>query len=67
MGLTRQGVSKHLRVLEHAGMVACKRVGRESRYVYQPSGIAEAVNYLERASKQWDQVLARLKASVESG
>jgi DNA-binding transcriptional ArsR family regulator len=66
MGLTRQGVSKHLRVLEHAGMVNCERVGRESRYVYEPAGIAEAANYLERASKQWDQALARLKAAVEN-
>jgi DNA-binding transcriptional ArsR family regulator len=30
LGLTRQGVSKHLRILEQAGMVRSARIGRES-------------------------------------
>lgn len=31
-GLTRQGVAKHLGVLEQAGVVSHTRVGRESRF-----------------------------------
>src|ERR1700722_7529381 len=30
--LTRQAITKHLRVLEGAGMVRCARAGRESRF-----------------------------------
>ena len=63
--LTRQAVTKHLRVLEHAGVVARERVGRESRYVLEPAAIDEARVYLDRASEQWDEAVARLRAFVE--
>src|SRR4030095_4104522 len=66
LGLTRQGVSKHLRVLEEAGMVSSPRPGRESRFVFEPAGVAAARGYLERASRQWDRALARLQAFVET-
>lgn len=64
-GLTRQGISKHLAVLEEAGVVSSTRVGRESRFAIQPAGLAEANRYLERASRQWDEAAARLRALVE--
>jgi DNA-binding transcriptional ArsR family regulator len=67
LGLTRQGVSKHLRVLEDAGMVRSERIGRESRFVLEPDGLAQARAHLERASRQWDRALARLRAFVEDG
>ena len=38
--LTRQAVTKHLRVLEDAGLVSRERSGRESRYVYRPQPVA---------------------------
>ena len=65
LGLTRQGVSKHLRVLEQAGMVRSERIGRESRFVFEPAGIAQARSHLERASRQWDLALSRLQAFVK--
>lgn len=64
-GLTRQGVRKHLSVLEEVGLVTQKKVGRESRFVYQPCGIEEAKKHLERASAQWDRAMNRLKVLVE--
>lgn len=64
-GLTRQGIRKHLRVLEEAGLVAQDRVGRECRFIYQPYGIEEAKKYLDRASEQWDQATNRLRSMVE--
>lgn len=63
--LTRQGVTKHLRVLQRAGVVTCTRVGRESRFVLRPDRISEAGDYLARASAQWDEAIERLRASVE--
>lgn len=63
--LTRQGVTKHLRILEQAGLVASRRVGRESRFVFTPAPIAEIRHYLDRVSEQWDDALARLKSLVE--
>lgn len=65
-GLTRQGVSKHLRVLEDVGMVTRERIGRESRFMYQPSGMDAARRHLERASAQWDDALVRLRGVIET-
>ena len=65
LGLTRQGVTKHLRVLEHAGIVASTRVGRESRYAFTPAPIVGVRTYLDRVSQQWDDALMRLRAFVE--
>jgi DNA-binding transcriptional ArsR family regulator len=63
--LTRQAVTKHLRVLEGAGVVRCVRVGRESRFELEPKPIEDVRKYLERVSAQWDSALARLKSFVE--
>lgn len=63
--LTRQGVTKHLQVLKRAGVVSCKRIGRESRFTIRPKPIAKAKEYLSRASAQWDDAIDRLRASVE--
>lgn len=65
--LTRQAVTKHLRVLEGAGVVRCIRVGRESQFELEPKPLRDARIYLEHVSDQWDQALARLKAFVEDG
>lgn len=64
--LTRQSITKHLRVLEKAGMVRCAHQGRESLFEFNPRPIVEIQEYLDRVSKNWDQALARLKAFVES-
>ena len=64
VNLTRQGVSKHLDVLERAGMVISERVGRESRFLIQPEGLRKAKNYLDHASKQWDEALERLRVFI---
>jgi DNA-binding transcriptional ArsR family regulator len=63
--LTRQGVTKHLTILERANIVASHRVGRESRYSVRPESLDEAREYLSRASRQWDAAMARLKRLVE--
>ena len=65
LDMTRQAITKHLRVLQHAGMVSRRRVGRESRFTIQPGPIAEAKDYLTRVSDQWDKSIARLRARVE--
>ena len=64
--LTRQAVTKHLRVLEAAGVVRSVRVGRESLFAFRRESIDTARLYLENVSDEWDQALGRLKALVES-
>jgi DNA-binding transcriptional ArsR family regulator len=63
--ITRQAITKHLRVLESAGIVRCARRGRESRFELDPAPMRELQDYLGRVSAQWDQALARLRALVE--
>jgi DNA-binding transcriptional ArsR family regulator len=62
---TRQAVTKHLLVLQRAGLVRCVRHGRESRFVLREEALDEALRSLEVISRQWDAALTRLKALVE--
>jgi DNA-binding transcriptional ArsR family regulator len=64
--LTRQAVTKHLRVLRRAGLVHSVRRGREHRFQIHAAPLDEARRALEGISRQWDDALARLKAFVES-
>ena len=63
--LTRQAITKHLRVLERAGIVHSARTGRESRFEFDPEPIEGIRQYLDFVSEQWDQALSRLKSFVE--
>jgi DNA-binding transcriptional ArsR family regulator len=63
--LTRQAITKHLRVLEDAGVVHSVHVGRESLYEFRLEPLKELQSYLERVSEQWDEALGRLKRFVE--
>jgi DNA-binding transcriptional ArsR family regulator len=64
-GMTRQGVTKHLRVLAQAGVVRGVRRGRERVWELEPQRIEAARRFLDAISAQWDESLARLKALVE--
>ena len=66
LSLTRQGVTKHLRVLEQAGIVSSSRVGRESHFSYEPQSIDQVRTYLDRVSMQWDEALSRLQKFVDA-
>ncbi len=63
--LTRQAITKHLRVLESAGIVHSIRTGRENLFKFNPQPIDEIKEYLDFVSAQWDHALARLKSFVE--
>lgn len=63
--LTRQAITKHLRVLQEAGLVRGVRRGRENLFQLEPQPLDEARRALDLMSRQWDVALARLKALVE--
>ena len=64
--LTRQAITKHLRVLQRAGIVRSVRTGRENRFKFNPEVIEGIKEYLDFVSEQWDQALSRLKSFVEN-
>jgi DNA-binding transcriptional ArsR family regulator len=64
-GMTRQGITKHLRVLARAGLVQGTRRGKESLWRLEPCRLDEARRSLDLISQQWDKSLAALKLFVE--
>jgi DNA-binding transcriptional ArsR family regulator len=64
--VTRQAITRHLRVLAKAGVVRGMREGRESVWELQPRRLQEAQRHLDQISKQWDKALDRLRALVEA-
>jgi DNA-binding transcriptional ArsR family regulator len=63
--LSRQAITKHLRILENAGFVHSVRTGRENLFQFDPQPIEGIKEYLDSVSEQWDRALARLKSFVE--
>lgn len=65
--LTRQAVTKHLRVLADAGLVRDQRRGRERIWRIRVRKLEEVRRCLDEISAQWDDAIARLQALVENG
>jgi DNA-binding transcriptional ArsR family regulator len=63
--ITRQAITKHLRVMEEAGLVRSTHQGRESIWQLEQQRLAEVRRYLQTISAQWDEALGRLKQFVE--
>ena len=63
--MTRQAVTKHLKVLESVGVISSIRVGREVLFGYQPDQLQAAAQRLASISRQWEDALGRLKAFLE--
>lgn len=63
--VTRQGITKHLRVMERSGLAHCTRRGRESLWEVDRQSVEKAQRYLEQISTQWDKALERLQAFVK--
>ncbi len=63
--VTRQAITKHLRVMERVGLVRSARKGRESVWQLDQRPLEDARHYLDRISKQWDDALCRLRRMVE--
>ena len=67
LSISRPAVSKHLRVLRDAGLVASEARGREMVYRLSPAspGMVAARAYVDRVSRLWDDALAAFKAFAE--
>lgn len=63
--ITRQGILKHLAILESAGLVAVRQQGREKRYALTPAPLGELERWIKEISDMWDARLVRLKTLVE--
>ena len=57
-------VSKHIRVLESAGLVRRKIIGREHHLVLEPSPLMGASNWLDSYRRFWEDRLDVLDARL---
>jgi DNA-binding transcriptional ArsR family regulator len=64
--VSRQAVSKHLDVLGRAGLVSSNRVGRETRFTFQPEPLTDAAAWMADVGGTWDRRLAALKRRLEA-
>lgn len=62
--MTRQAITKHLRVLEGAGLVKTTKQGRVSVVELELARLEDARKWLDVIERQWEQALGRLKKFV---
>jgi DNA-binding transcriptional ArsR family regulator len=63
--VTRQAITKHLRVMKRAGLVSDVWHGRESVWRLDRQRLEDARRHLDMISSQWDRALGRLRDLVE--
>ncbi|CPZ64103.1 Putative transcriptional regulator%2C ArsR [Mycobacteroides abscessus] len=64
--VTRQAVTKHLSVLDKAGLVHAPTHGREKQYRADAEQVARIAEQLTAVGAAWDRRLARIKLIAES-
>jgi DNA-binding transcriptional ArsR family regulator len=64
--ITRQGIAKHLLVLERASLVQAQRAGRETRFTLRDERLAQAQRQMARVAARWDARLATIKRMAEA-
>jgi ArsR family transcriptional regulator, cadmium/lead-responsive transcriptional repressor len=64
--ITRQGIAKHLAVLERADLVQAARAGRETRFSVRDERLAQARRQMVRVAARWDERLAAIKQIAET-
>ncbi|MFT9525079.1 ArsR/SmtB family transcription factor [Mycobacteroides abscessus subsp. abscessus] len=64
--VTRQAVTKHLSVLDKAGLVHATTHGREKQYRADAEQVARIAEQLTAVGAAWDRRLARIKLIAES-
>jgi DNA-binding transcriptional ArsR family regulator len=62
--ITRQAVAKHLAALDHAGLVAAERRGRETHYRLTPAPLTEAASWMAGVGAEWDDRLEALRTHL---
>jgi DNA-binding transcriptional ArsR family regulator len=63
---SRQAVSKHLVVLERAGLVSRRRQGREVLYQVEAARLDQAVRAMAELAGRWDRRLSAIKGLAET-
>lgn len=66
MPFTRFACMKHLRVLEAAGLVTSRKVGRERKHYLNPVPIQRAYDrWVEKYARPWTRMMSSMKVALE--
>jgi DNA-binding transcriptional ArsR family regulator len=65
-GLSQPAISKHLKVLEAAGLIETGIVGKTRPRRLKPEGLAEAKGYIEQMTSYWPDRFEQLDAFLEA-
>jgi DNA-binding transcriptional ArsR family regulator len=63
---SRQAVSKHLVVLERAGLISRRKQGKEVLYQVEADRLDQATRAMAGLAAQWDRRLAAIKRLAET-
>jgi DNA-binding transcriptional ArsR family regulator len=64
--ITRQGIAKHLLVLQRADLVHAQRTGRETRFTVRDERLSQAQQQMARVAARWDERLTSIKRLAEA-
>jgi DNA-binding transcriptional ArsR family regulator len=64
--VTRQAITKHLRMMQGAGLVRSARIGRQVVWELEPRRVEQVRKHLDQIAKDWDRALSRLRIMVEN-
>jgi DNA-binding transcriptional ArsR family regulator len=58
--VSRQAISKHIKILTECGLIEIKQQGRERFCNIQPEKLSEVANWIDGFRKEWEQRFDRL-------
>lgn len=65
-GISLSLATKHLAVLEEAGLVTTSKDGRVRTCRFEPEGMREAMGWIQKYEKYWEAALDRMAEQMES-
>ena len=63
--MSQPAISKHLKVLERAGLIVCGHDAQRRPRRLDPKPLADALGWIENYRKQWETAFARLDVVLE--
>lgn len=67
LGMSREAVSKHLRVLASAEVVSAEQRGRERWFRLEPTALRDVADWIDPYRTFWEQRLDALETEIARG
>jgi DNA-binding transcriptional ArsR family regulator len=67
LSLSKPAITKHVKVLERAGVVSRTIEGRRHRLELRPRGIDDALRWMERHRRVWEELFEAVDRRLDEG